>query len=261
MHASGTGVMRSCHTAVEVRALLRSPGRRVCGSDSGSLRMVSSRVETDSVDWHWDNEGRLWLSHLLIQFVCPPGISLHKSGYYCLRSLWHLRQYLRHSIKKYMLNECCRGNADISQLEPFLFSFLMIGTSEEHCSTLSTVSQGFPGDTVVKNPPANARRESSPWVGKVPWRRWWQPTPAFLPGESHGQRSLAGYCPQGCKEVDRTEHAHTVSKPLYASVSFLVKWSCYWNLPHKRVAPHRRSEWVTVQISIPDLYIYIFFFF
>ena len=52
MHASGTGVMRSCHTAVEVRALLRLPGRRVCGSDSGSLRMVSSRVETDSVDWH-----------------------------------------------------------------------------------------------------------------------------------------------------------------------------------------------------------------
>ena len=52
MHASGTGVMRSCHTAVEVRALLRSPGRRVCGSDSGSLCMVSSRVEADSANWH-----------------------------------------------------------------------------------------------------------------------------------------------------------------------------------------------------------------
>ena len=33
------------------------------------------------------------------------------------------------------------------------------------------------------------------WVGKIPWRRKWQPTPAFLPGESHGQRSLAGYSP------------------------------------------------------------------
>ena len=32
-----------------------------------------------------------------------------------------------------------------------------------------------------------------PWVGKIPWRRPWQPTPVFLPGESHGQRSLAGY--------------------------------------------------------------------
>ena len=36
-------------------------------------------------------------------------------------------------------------------------------------------------------------------------RRQWQPTPALLPGESHGQRSLAGYSPQGCKELDRTE--------------------------------------------------------
>ena len=44
-----------------------------------------------------------------------------------------------------------------------------------------------------------------PWVGKIPWRRAWQPTPVFLPGESHGQRSLAGYSPQGCKESDTTE--------------------------------------------------------
>ena len=37
------------------------------------------------------------------------------------------------------------------------------------------------------------------WVGKIPWRRAWQPTPVFLPGESHGQRSLVGYNPWGCK--------------------------------------------------------------
>ena len=41
-----------------------------------------------------------------------------------------------------------------------------------------------------------------PWVGKVPWRRAWQPTPVFLPGESHGQRTLEGYNPWGCKELD-----------------------------------------------------------
>ena len=39
-----------------------------------------------------------------------------------------------------------------------------------------------------------------PWVGKIPWRRKWQPTPVFLPGESHGQRSLAGYTPWGHTE-------------------------------------------------------------
>ena len=44
-----------------------------------------------------------------------------------------------------------------------------------------------------------------PWVGKIPWRRKWQLTPVFLPGESHGQRSLAGYSPWGQKEWDMTE--------------------------------------------------------
>ena len=39
----------------------------------------------------------------------------------------------------------------------------------------------------------------------MPWRREWQPTPVLLPGESHGQRSLAGYSPWGRKESDRTE--------------------------------------------------------
>ena len=43
------------------------------------------------------------------------------------------------------------------------------------------------------------------WVRKILWRREWQPTPVFLPGEFHGQRSLVGYSPWGCKELDTTE--------------------------------------------------------
>ena len=43
------------------------------------------------------------------------------------------------------------------------------------------------------------------WVRKIPWRREWLPTPLFLPGESHGQRSLAGYSPWDDKETDMTE--------------------------------------------------------
>ena len=68
--------------------------------------------------------------------------------------------------------------------------------------------QASQGVLVVKNPPANAedkRRGISPWAGKISWRRAWQPTPVSLPGESHGQKSLAGYSPQGCKESDTTE--------------------------------------------------------
>ena len=55
---------------------------------------------------------------------------------------------------------------------------------------------------VVKNLPANAgdRRKKcrfDPWVGKIPWKRKWQPTPAFLPGKFRRQRSLVGYSPWG----------------------------------------------------------------
>ena len=49
------------------------------------------------------------------------------------------------------------------------------------------------------------RPRFDPWVRKIPWRREWQPTPVFLPEESHGQRSLAGYSPWGHKDSDATE--------------------------------------------------------
>ena len=49
------------------------------------------------------------------------------------------------------------------------------------------------------------RCQINPCVSKILWRREGHPTPVFLPGESHGQRSLAGYSPWGCKELDMTE--------------------------------------------------------
>ena len=55
---------------------------------------------------------------------------------------------------------------------------------------------------MVKNLPA---MQFNLWAGKIPWRRKWQPTPVFLPGEYHEQRSLAGFSPWGCKELDTTE--------------------------------------------------------
>ena len=65
---------------------------------------------------------------------------------------------------------------------------------------------------VVKNPPANAG-EAGSTLGQEDPLEVWQPTPAVLRGESHGQRSLAGYSPQGRRESDTTErlsmHART----------------------------------------------------
>ena len=73
---------------------------------------------------------------------------------------------------------------------------------------------------MVKNPPASSGDPKShkfdPWVGKIPWSRKWQPTPVFLPGESHGQRSLVGCSPWGLRVGHDwvTEHTHTQSTPL-----------------------------------------------
>ena len=55
---------------------------------------------------------------------------------------------------------------------------------------------GFPGNSVVKEFCQCRRPGFDPWVGKIPWRRKWQPTPVFLPGKSHGQKSLEGYSPK-----------------------------------------------------------------
>ena len=65
------------------------------------------------------------------------------------------------------------------------------------------------------------RRRFDSWVGKIPWRRKWHPTPAFLPGKSHGQRSLAGYSPWGCKESDMTEHTQKEKKSIMSGFQFL----------------------------------------
>ena len=65
---------------------------------------------------------------------------------------------------------------------------------------------GFPGGSEVKSVCLQCRRPGfNPWVEKIPWRRKWQPIPVFLPGESHGWRSLVGYSPWGHKESDMAE--------------------------------------------------------
>ena len=57
---------------------------------------------------------------------------------------------------------------------------------------------------MVKNSPTNAGDLPNP-IGKIPWRRVWQPTPVFFPGKFHGQKSLARGSPWGHKEPDMTE--------------------------------------------------------
>ena len=74
------------------------------------------------------------------------------------------------------------------------------------------IAQGFLHSSVGKEC-AYRQPGFNSWVGKIPWRRKWHPTPVLLPGESHGQRSLVGYSLWGCKSQtqlsDSIQHTHT----------------------------------------------------
>ena len=77
----------------------------------------------------------------------------------------------------------------------------------------------FPGGTSGKEPACQCRKHKrlrfDLWVREIPCRRKWHPTPVFLPGEFHGQRSLAVYSPQGCTESehDWSDLAHSLARP------------------------------------------------
>ena len=87
------------------------------------------------------------------------------------------------------------------------------------------------------------RHGFDPWIGKIPWKRKWQPTPAFFPGKSHGQKSLAGHSPWGCKEWDTTEWLSM--RPQYTGYSSRVGRTAVTRTdkgfhPH---AAHSRTRW------------------
>ena len=86
---------------------------------------------------------------------------------------------------------------------------------------------GFPGDASGKEPACQCRRhkrcEFNPWVGKIPWRRTRQPAPVFLPGESHGQRSLVGYSSRGHKESDVTERLTLSDTEISAQIAQIFR--------------------------------------
>ena len=94
-----------------------------------------------------------------------------------------------------------------------MFPVVRVGSRGENCPGLRTTVEATTAKLV--NLPAvqeTQRCRFDHWVRKIPWRRAWQSTPVFLPGEFHGQRSLVGYSPWGGQDSDMTkviEHAHT----------------------------------------------------
>ena len=95
--------------------------------------------------------------------------------------------------------------------QPFSISYYFPTAAVTNYHKLGSF-KGFAGEraSVVKKKKKkiclpNRRPGFDPWVGKIPWRRKWQPTSVFLPREFHGQRCLVGYSPWGCKDSDITE--------------------------------------------------------
>ena len=90
---------------------------------------------------------------------------------------------------------------------------------------------GFPGGSDGKESACNTGDLGSiPGKGRFPWRKAWQPTPVFLTGEAHGQRSLSGYSPWGCKASDTTEgptHSHFfIPYPVYNRLPATLAPTC-----------------------------------
>ena len=107
-----------------------------------------------------------------------------------------------------------------------------------------TTHKSRSGSTVVKSLPANQETRSNPWVRKIPWRRKWQPTPVFLPGKFHRQRSLVGYGPWGHRvsttKLLNTHRTHKLlSLPFQFRLSpepyilFLQGWHSFISLSHR----------------------------
>ena len=120
---------------------------------------------------------------------------------------------------------------------------------------------GFPGGSDGKESSYNVGDLASiPGSGRFLWRRKWQPTPVFLPGESHGQRSLVGYSPRGRKELDTTERLHChfhfrlVIAFLLRSKHLLISWL---QLPSAVSLGPPKIKSVTVSIVSPSICHYV----
>ena len=123
---------------------------------------------------------------------------------------------------------------------------------------------------VVKNPPVSAgdvkRHGFNPWVRKILWKRKWQPTPVFLPGKSHGQRTLVGHSPWGYNESDLTYLLNLLLQhiikfklflPLFLPQTELKIWTCHQQMERDFMFPGWKKQycekWLYYQMQATDL--------
>ena len=105
---------------------------------------------------------------------------------------WNVTETQPWSLIYAFMTDFCFLTADVSRCHRDHMS-----CDTEDAYYLPLYEKGFPGDSVVRTHCWCRRHTSGPWVGKIPWRRKWQPTPVFLLGKCHGQSSLVGYSSWG----------------------------------------------------------------
>jgi len=173
--------------------------------------------------------------------------------------IWKNRRYKEKRVERTQcvqildLNSCFSTSSVLNKeakLSVRLWSVVM--SPEAHCWSVLT----FNG----KEPTSQCRRYKRPrfncWVGKIPQKRKWQPTPVFLPGESYRQRSLAGYSPSGRKESDTTEWLGTHTHKYNLSQTTLKGWplSRWENRPEEsKLEPSRKPGTLDLDLLFPSM--------
>ena len=106
--------------------------------------------------------------------------------------LW---EFLDASAPRWKVNSLSPGWIQVTMWKPTLYTIFRLPWASQVVLVANSLTVNA-GDI---------RLRFDPWAGKISWRRAWQPTPVFLPGESHGQKSLRGYSPWGHKELETIE--------------------------------------------------------
>ncbi|XP_069413626.1 UPF0462 protein C4orf33 homolog isoform X4 [Ovis canadensis] len=108
-------------------------------------------------------------------------------------------------VEAFFLNDITEQYLEVELCPTEIFK-----NNQEGKQLLLEEERGFPSGSGVKILLQCKRRRFDPWVRKISWRRKWSPTPAFLPGKSYGQRSLAVYSPWSCRgSEDSIPHEET----------------------------------------------------
>ena len=140
--------------------------------------------------------------------ISQPGSPSSERGLCCTRwTLQDLHPHVAHRCHVSGLQLSTEvAQSTLRRMGPRMMPAHLLEAGPGHLGKKFHISRVWSGGTRGKVPACQFRRHKrlgfDPWVGKIPWRRRraWQPSPVFLPGASHGQRSLVGYCPQSCKE-------------------------------------------------------------